>query len=379
MATELEIQVVGALLGEKRRLEAWDETVPFAAYHEAQLAFAVGGELAQGGATVVVEAGYPAAPRDRCDVYADFAGEEWWIELKRGWHGSGPGWNSKPSEQLGNWLADARKLLSVGAPAQRLFVLAHYRQEAASFEPSIDRDTMAVLGREIAERLRTGEQVVLPDGINGADALLLLSSTLISLAGRRVHLVRDEAVGRGFAPGERLVYSFLAAELPHEEPAVRMPTERAIVAEAAPTVRVEPAEPHHAAFAELEGAVSAFRESWQGPVAVAGRPPYNYRQIRVADWPGPVHFELRALSHTIAAEFHLEQAAYTVIAPRVAELRAPLAARLQHASVEWDAEWFGVGRMRVLFPRGTEAAVVAHAMHTLVEMVTPIVADALAA
>lgn len=59
-----------------------------------------------------------------CDVWTmSRSGQCHWLELKRCWHISEPGWNNKPSEQLRSWGNDLKKLSTVPTKEIRTFLL----------------------------------------------------------------------------------------------------------------------------------------------------------------------------------------------------------------------------------------------------------------
>jgi hypothetical protein len=196
-------RIVRALLDEKRELEEWDPTAPFAAYHESQWAFALGRRLhGEGVRQIVLEARCPQYESDRCDVYIDSSQGEYWIEIKRGWLGHGPHWKTAPQEQFALWLQDLCRLSRL-PPGSRGFVLVHYRQVGLPWE-SGPRPT---LSREEAEAmLEAGDAGA---SVHSArDSMDQIEAVLRALG----HAAREdhEVKGRGFSAEEELRYSVLA-------------------------------------------------------------------------------------------------------------------------------------------------------------------------
>lgn len=61
-------------------------------------------------------------------------GQAHWLEIKRCWHVSGPGWNNKAGEQHGTWTADLKKLAAAPLDDVRVFLLTGF----FDFEPLTD-------------------------------------------------------------------------------------------------------------------------------------------------------------------------------------------------------------------------------------------------
>ena len=81
--------------------------------------------------SVCAERGYCSVDEGElteCDLWARNPGEPpLFMEIKHAWSASA--YNSKPSEQLGNWLADLGKLREVGEAANRYFLLVGFFDE----------------------------------------------------------------------------------------------------------------------------------------------------------------------------------------------------------------------------------------------------------
>ena len=95
-------------------------------------------ELRPESEAVCVERGY-ASHESQSTIEVDLwvrhaTGTDYWIEIKRFWHVSAPGWVHKPDEQLKNWRADLDKLAKVSLEDNRIFVLVGF----LTIDPGID-------------------------------------------------------------------------------------------------------------------------------------------------------------------------------------------------------------------------------------------------
>lgn len=206
-----------ALLDEARRCEERDPFAAFGNYDEHHLSHVLARALEQQhDAWVVLEAHHDGSYGSArwCDLYAELPGpEDLWLEVKRGWHGVGEHWNSKPREQLLCWLHDLVRLHDVRPPARRAFVMLHYAQERVNRE--VDSAEYRQRGQEIAAEIRKTHtkaqrnlSALLPEGHMAApDALAILEAVLRALPGE-IAEVRHRGAVR--LDNEDIVYRFLA-------------------------------------------------------------------------------------------------------------------------------------------------------------------------
>lgn len=149
--------LVRALIDEHELCERNDPSVAFGRYNEHHLSHALARSLeSQAGAWVVLEAYHPTyRDHERCDLYAKLpGGGEIWLEIKRGWHGTGPDWKTKPSERLEAWVDDVVRLRRIeDEGARRAFVLLHYSQLRVLEERKPDLVTES-RAAQIADRIR---------------------------------------------------------------------------------------------------------------------------------------------------------------------------------------------------------------------------------
>jgi hypothetical protein len=79
---------------------------------------------------VCAERGYDSIDnrsRIECDLWASSPGQPpVWLEFKRCWSVSGPGWYNKPPEQLGYWKSDLDKLHRVSVESERYFLIVGF-------------------------------------------------------------------------------------------------------------------------------------------------------------------------------------------------------------------------------------------------------------
>lgn len=175
--------ILAALNAEKQRLDKFDDK-PFGEYHETHLAHALGCALERAGYLTILEEKSEAYGKDRCDLYAWSSEREFRIEVKRGWHGAGKGWNSKPSELLESWLIDASKLYR-HPDGERYFVLLHFRQRALERgEAFVGEPGWQEMVPGAVETIRAGKRdFVLPDRISPHGAEWFLQEVIRGLTG----------------------------------------------------------------------------------------------------------------------------------------------------------------------------------------------------
>jgi hypothetical protein len=203
--------LVATLESELEIAESVDPDVPLSAYNEHHLHYVLGRHLEELGASrVVLEARHGSYGNDFCDIYAEWQRCELWLEVKRGWHGYGEGWNSKPREQLRNWLWDVSKLMRIRHDrARRAVVLVHHRQTSA--EPQF-APTIAVSACDRAARLIIAGKdpwPALPDRISATAAPVIFTEVLRRIAS---DMVETEAIpGSVLCGGAPVNYRFIAA------------------------------------------------------------------------------------------------------------------------------------------------------------------------
>jgi hypothetical protein len=126
----------------------------------------------------------PGYGSDACDLSANTAQDTWFIEVKKGWYGKGPGWINKPREQLEKWVRDLWKLSRIqGSVARRLFVLVFFLQQG---QPDAMAGTLhEIAAAEIVDHLQNaGRFPHLPASlprVRHGEALPLLRHVMASL------------------------------------------------------------------------------------------------------------------------------------------------------------------------------------------------------
>ncbi len=124
--------MVSALKEGKDRCAHFEPKTSFGEHlHETHLSHIIGLYLESKNYWTVLEAGCEEYENDRCDLYALKDGIELWCEIKRGWHGIGSGWVTKPQEELKTWIDDIVKLTRIknSKPVNCYFLLLHFRQK----------------------------------------------------------------------------------------------------------------------------------------------------------------------------------------------------------------------------------------------------------
>jgi len=96
---------------------------------EDQIKCAIYRALVDSGHRVHIEAAYERSGK-KCDVRATRRNNTLWLEIKTGWAGTG-GWVNKLREQIAAWQGDIKRLVRVGEPDQKLFVLFLFTQSGA--------------------------------------------------------------------------------------------------------------------------------------------------------------------------------------------------------------------------------------------------------
>lgn len=202
--------LIKPLYGELVRAEKSDPTVAFARYNEHHLHYALARGIEDRGARwIVLEGAHRAYKRNLCDVYAEWDNGELWVELKRGWHGYGKGWNSKPGEQLESWLWDLCRLRRITGPkALRALVLVHFRQACCERAGTPAPDPQLV--EKIAKRITAGKGITtaLPRRVSAWQAPELFARVLERLS---VDYHESSTVaGRVRSEGGAALYRFFA-------------------------------------------------------------------------------------------------------------------------------------------------------------------------
>ena len=100
---------------------------------------------------------------------------------------------------------------------------------------------------------------------------------------------------------------------------------------------------------------------------------HHYRRMGPLGWPRALHYELLDYGGKVGVEIHLESDAMRPLQNVVRSLVDKTRTRFPTLHVEWEPEWYGGGRLRVLFPSETSAATVAAAMVTLINETSPVI------
>ncbi len=93
----------------------------------------------------------------------------------------------------------------------------------------------------------------------------------------------------------------------------------------------------------------------------------HYRRVIPLGWPRAFHYELLDYGGTIGAEIHIENAELAWLREHVHSLLNQVAAYFPDKQVDWEPEWEGIGRLRVLFEPEVPVEGVAAGMLTLIE------------
>lgn len=192
--------VFEAFQQELGNVEQWRERW-LTSFHEVHLALPVGRKLLNGGAEYVVLEATPDeyGEHDRCDLFARIGKEKWYVEVKKGWHGSGVGWNTKPKEQLQNCLHDLWKLSQLrGAANRRIFALLHFRQHDLSARAkTFDPNEVDAAADVIVRALKRKHEPPLPKRtFHSWIVMAIIESTLRKLGS--VQTLKEPRMGKDF-------------------------------------------------------------------------------------------------------------------------------------------------------------------------------------
>lgn len=147
--------------------------------HESNLSHIIGGYLEKKeGYWVILEAWCKEYEKGRCDLYwrdSEKNDIESWCEIKKGWHGNGEEWNTKPRDQLVTWINDIVKLINI-KDANRYFILLHYRQNKYTYSFDDHDSNSSSTALKIVNSLRLGKvyQRHIPLGIPMQSAINIL-------------------------------------------------------------------------------------------------------------------------------------------------------------------------------------------------------------
>lgn len=128
----------------------------------------------------------------------------------------------------------------------------------------------------------------------------------------------------------------------------------------------------------LAPVIEAFGTGPYAQLAMAGSGP-TYRQIKIPNWPGLVHYEFMYLKtkQTLSAELHVEDPELKDLSSNLPEVARAVQSKIgEGIKVEHDAQWSkGRGRLRIVFAQHESPQNVANAMNKLIEVSQPIVAQ----
>jgi hypothetical protein len=103
----------------------------------------------------------------------------------------------------------------------------------------------------------------------------------------------------------------------------------------------------------------------------------GYRQVRIAGWPGGVHYEFMKGKDNLSVEFHIEATSHRWLGEVIRKMASDKSLDY-HYPLEWDAKWSSSrGRIRSAFPLSTPPTEVAEAMCRLISATRDQIAAAL--
>ncbi len=96
---------------------------------------------------------------------------------------------------------------------------------------------------------------------------------------------------------------------------------------------------------------------------------YNYRQIKVFDWPQSIHYEFIYKKDKCGNEIHIENDRVKPLSGLLINLSETIADEFPYGNVIWDSKWSrGRGRLIVEYEHTIESMEVAKGMKKLIEL-----------